>query len=53
MRVWFHNANEPVEPVCENCFFATATDIPGLIDCQMDGHSKDADMVCPQFEPQG
>ena len=29
MRVWYHNANEQVEPVCENCFYATATDIKG------------------------
>jgi hypothetical protein len=53
MRVWYHNANEQVEQVCENCFYATATDIDGLIDCLLDGHSKDDDMTCQHFEPQG
>lgn len=53
MRVWYHNANEQVEPVCENCFYATATDVGGLIDCLLDGHSKDDDVTCQHFEPQG
>ena len=53
MRVWCHNANEYVEPICENCFYANDTDIDGLIDCLIDGHSRDCDMTCKHFEPQG
>ena len=53
MRVWCHNANEYVEPICENCFYANDTDIDGLIDCLIDWHSRDCDMTCKHFEPQG
>ena len=52
-KAHFHNANEPVEPCCENCFYANETGIDGLIDCMLDGRSKDTDMTCDHFESQG
>lgn len=36
---------------CENCAYAQPTDIDGLIDCDVDGRSKDDDMFCDAFEP--
>ena len=50
MRIWCHNANEPVEQICENCFFATETDVDGLMYCHNDERTKDCDMSCKQFE---
>lgn len=35
--------------MCEKCIYAIETDIDGLIDCQIDGRSKDVDMVCDRF----
>ena len=35
----------------ENCIHAEQTDIPGLVVCQIDGHSKDDDMICEKHEP--
>ncbi len=37
--------------MCENCIYAIETDIDGLIDCQIDGRSKDVDMACDRFLP--
>lgn len=37
---------------CENCFFAEETDIDGLIDCAIDGRSRDTDMVCKHWTRQ-
>ena len=34
---------------CETCTNAHPTDIDGLIDCDIDGHSKDDDMVRDKF----
>ena len=34
---------------CETCTHAHPTDIDGLIDCDVDGRSKDDDMVCDKF----
>lgn len=38
------------ENCCENCRYARKTDIDGLIDCEKDGRSKDADMVCEDYK---
>lgn len=36
-----------MKPCCNNCvYFVKDIDIPGLGDCELDGHSKDDDMVC-------
>ena len=34
---------------CENCFFASATDIDGLVYCHIDERSKDDDMICDHW----
>ena len=35
---------------CRNCKFSIlVTDIPGLVDCELDGHTKDDDMVCEEY----
>ena len=34
---------------CETCTHAHPTDIDGLIDCELDGRSKDDDMVCDEW----
>ena len=51
MKAYFHNANEPKNVCCDNCLFANPTDVNGLLECQVDGRSKDADMSCDKFEP--
>ena len=36
-----------MKPCCNNCVYSVKDiDIPGLVDCELDGHSKDDDMVC-------
>lgn len=50
-KVRFHNANEAKSICCNNCLFAESTEIDGLIDCKLDGRSKDADMFCDKYEP--
>ena len=52
-KIFFHNANEQIEPCCENCFFANDGGIDGLIICMLDRRSKDTDMTCDHFETQG
>jgi hypothetical protein len=50
-KVFFHNANADVKQSCENCFYATKTDIDGLIECEREnGRTKDTDMVCEHWE---
>ena len=51
MLVFQHNANGQHNVCCDNCMFAKQTDIDGLVDCTIDGHSKDTDMSCEKFEP--
>lgn len=31
---------------CENCFYASTTDIDGLVYCDLDARTKDDDMLC-------
>ena len=38
------------ENCCENCRYARKTDIDGLIECEKDGRSKDAEMVCEDYK---
>lgn len=36
---------------CKNCKFSIlVTDIPGLVDCELEGRSKDDDMVCETYQ---
>lgn len=39
------------KPCCENCAFSMqVADIEGLLDCDLDGHSVDWDMVCDAYK---
>lgn len=38
------------EDCCGNCVHSHKTDIEGLVICMVDGHSKDDDMVCDEYE---
>lgn len=47
------NENKPDDACCGNCFYATDTDIDGLVDCNIDGRSKDADTApCDHWDRQ-
>ena len=52
MRVFPKDVSKTDGACCENCLFATKTEIDGLIDCSVDGHSKDDDMVCEHWQRQ-
>ena len=43
------DGSQTEDACCENCFYATETDIAGLVQCELDGRSKDDDMVCDHW----